>query len=72
MTTKQVIRFVENSDSTASYNEGFGTCSCEDHCGWDLCRLTIPPMECIKGTHSEWQWDDTKRAWIAQVKPGMI
>ena len=52
------------------YKKGFGSCSCEDHCGWDLCRLTLPPMECIEGTFSEWQWDDKKLAWVAQIKTG--
>ena len=29
-----------------------------------------PPEECITGTHSEWQWDEVKHAWVAQVTLG--
>ena len=54
------------------YKEGLGSCSCEDHCGWDLCRLSVAPPECIIGTFSEWQWDYVKKAWVAQVIQGNI
>ena len=46
------------------------TCSCEEHCAWDLCRLAIPPDECLRGTGSQWQWDTFKNAWIAQITQG--
>ena len=49
---------------------GDGTCHCEDHCSWDLCRLTEPPDQCLQGTNSKWQWDDVKSAWVAQIKQG--
>ena len=43
------------------------TCSCEEHCNWDLCRLVAPPIDCLRGTNSMWQWDDRKVAWVAQT-----
>ena len=51
---------------------GLGSCSCEDHCGWDGCRLVKAPGECIKGTNSEWRWDTEKAAWVAQITQGNI
>ena len=45
----------------------FGTCSCEEHCNWDLCRLVDPPRDCLRNTNSIWQWDDRKIAWVAQT-----
>ena len=56
--------------SKTYYKDGLGSCSCENHCGWDLCRLVVAPTECITGTHSKWEWDDMKRAWVAQIQPG--
>ena len=47
-----------------------GTCSCEEHCAWDLCRLTIPPGECLQGNKSQWEWDSVKNAWVAQEIQG--
>ena len=52
------------------YKNGLGSCSCEDHCGWDICRLVVAPRGCIEGTYSEWQWDHMKHAWVAQVTLG--
>ena len=52
------------------YKGALGSCSCEDHCGWDVCRLESPPDECILGSFSEWQWDTTKHGWVAQVVLG--
>ena len=52
--------------------EGPGSCSCEDHCGWDVCRLEVAPLDCIAGTYSEWQWDYVKHAWVAQITLGNI
>ena len=46
------------------------TCSCEEHCAWNLCRLTVPPHDCILETNSEWQWDTSKNAWVAQIIQG--
>ena len=46
------------------------TCSCEEHCAWDLCRLVNPPNKCLRGTRSQWQWDSFKNAWVAQVIEG--
>ena len=52
------------------FREGLGTCSCEDHCGWDVCRLVKAPNECISETFGEWQWDRIKNGWVAQVVLG--
>ena len=52
------------------YKEGLGSCSCEDHCGWDVCRLVKAPDECIQQIFSEWQWDTIKHGWVAQVVLG--
>ena len=46
------------------------TCSCGEHCAWDLCRLATPPDKCLQGTNSNWQWDKFKNAWVAQVIQG--
>ena len=54
------------------YKHGLGTCSCEDHCGWDLCRLTVAPIECLVGTNSVWKWDNVRNAWVAQITQGNI
>lgn len=53
------------------YNNEFGTCSCEEHCNWDSCRLTDPPTDCLNGLNSEWKWDYIERAWVAQVIQGI-
>ena len=54
-------------------NQGLnGSCSCEDHCSWDMCRIAVAPMECLMGTYSAWQWDYVKRAWEAQVIQGIV
>ena len=53
------------------YREGLGTCSCQDdHCNWDLCLLKDPPITCLEGTYSKWEWDNLKHAWVAQVIQG--
>ena len=49
------------------YREGLGSCSCEDHCLWDVCRLVQGPKECLLGSFSEWKWDNIKNGWVAQV-----
>ena len=58
--------------TNSRYKDGLGTCSCEDHCGWDVCRLVRPPNYCILGTFSEWQWDTKKNGWVAQVVLGKL
>ena len=61
---------IRQCPTNTQYKDGLGTCICEDHCGWDLCRLTVPPEDCISGTHGKWQWDKVKRAWVAQITLG--
>ena len=56
----------------ANYRDGDGSCSCEDHCGWDVCRLVLPPTECVDGAFSEWKWDYVMSAWVAQVTLGTL
>ena len=48
------------------------TCSCENHCSWDMCNLVHPPIECVVNTSSSWYWDSRKNAWVAQVILGNI
>ena len=50
----------------------FSTCTCQDHCRWDICRLTDPPNECLFGTGGNWIWDFREKAWIAQVTGGSM
>lgn len=54
------------------YKSDLETCSCEDHCAWDRCRLADAPAECIEGIHSEWKWDYVRNVWVAQVIQGNI
>ena len=63
---------VDGCPKDTIYKAGVGSCSCEDHCGWDVCRLIDAPLECIIGTNSEWQWDYVKSAWVAQISQGNI
>ena len=49
----------------------FDTCSCGQHCNWDMCRLDDPPNECLIGTGSAWQWDALKASWAAQITEGI-
>ena len=58
-----------------SEDERFVTCHCEDHCSWYKCKLDNPPMNCIEGENSFWQWDEKRNYWVAQMNPeptGMI
>ena len=48
----------------------FGTCNCDIHCSWDLCRVLNPPSDCLLGTHSTWKLDNAKNAWVAQLLGG--
>ena len=53
------------------YRARFEVCSCNEHCSWDLCKLSEPPEDCLQGTGAEWQWDDIKEAYIAQIIQGI-
>ena len=55
---------------SATYRRGLGVCTCNDHCSWDLCRVSEPPDDCLQGTNSEWQWDNLKNAYVAQIIDG--
>ena len=55
----------------STYREELGTCSCEEHCHWDSCRLTDPPTDCLLEIHSKWHWDYIEEAWVAQVTIGI-
>ena len=57
---------------TQHYRDRFGACTCDGHCSWDLCRKSIPPSDCLLGTHSTWKWDKVKNAWVAQIIQGNI
>ena len=48
--------------------DGKTTCFCEDHCSWNMCRLSEPPT-CqldFETTKVEWAWSPSKSNWIAQ------
>ena len=49
-------------------NEEYMTCSCEEHCSWDLCRLEEAPEACLQGTARQWVWNPIKNAWATQIK----
>ena len=53
------------------YRTELGTCSCEEHCNWDSCRLTDPPMKCLEELYSSWYWDYIRGFWVAQVIRGI-
>lgn len=53
------------------YRQRFGTCSCDSHCSWDLCRTIPPPVSCLHGTGGVWEWDMDKNAWVAQMGKGI-
>ena len=53
------------------YRSRFRVCTCDEHCSWDLCRLLEPLDDCLRGTNSEWQWDDLKNAYVAQIIIGI-
>lgn len=55
----------------SNYKEKLGTCSCDEHCTWDSCRLTIAPNDCLVDINSKWVWDPLEGAWVAQVIPGI-
>ena len=57
---------------TNIYRARFGTCSCDTHCSWDLCRSSNPPPECLLGTDSVWKLDNAKDAWVAQILEGNV
>ena len=42
------------------------TCFCEDHCSWERCSLTDPPMECLDDMNGEWKRG--KNAWVAKFR----
>ena len=52
------------------YREWFGVCTCDDHCSWDLCRTFDPPIDCLFGTNSRWEWDPPRNAWVAKIFEG--
>ena len=54
------------------YRARFGTCSCDNHCSWDVCRSIVPPLDCILGTDSNWIHDNVKNAWVAQLGSTLI
>ena len=56
--------------NTRQYRKLLGTCGCEEHCSWDVCRLEEPPNDCLHGTKSIWKWDHLKNAWVAQLLEG--
>ena len=58
--------FVNDCPINSNYRARFGTCSCDKHCSWDLCRASIPLIGCLLRTESMWMFDSLKNAWVAQ------
>ena len=69
---KESIKRTKYTKSSKVQRPDFSTCSCEDHCRWDMCRLKYPPEKCLFGTSSKWTWDLRENAWIAQRSSGNI
>ena len=63
--------FDGNCLSNNVYRERFGTCGCDIHCSWDLCRSLSPPSDCLLNTESEWKFDSVKDALVAQLLESM-
>ena len=61
----------DECEASAAYRRRFWACSCNDHCSWDMCRLSEPPKDCLLGANSEWKWDNLKNAYVAQITDGM-
>ena len=40
------------------------TCYCSDHCSWERCKISPPPLSCLYRTGSAWQW--SSRWWTAK------
>ena len=47
------------------------TCLCDEHCSWEMCNFADPPKGCLENINSNWQWDDRKNTWVAQVVLGI-
>ena len=60
------LKLIEYSIRYPIYYD-FNTCSCENHCGWDMCNIVHPPQECLLNSSSSWYWDYRKNTWVAQV-----
>ena len=46
-------------------DNGF-TCFCENHCSWEICRLNVPPSECLPTNNTKWVWNSEKLHWSLQ------
>ena len=46
--------------------DGMTTCFCEDHCSWNVCRMSDPPIFCP--SVESWKWNPLGRYWVAQGK----
>ena len=60
----------DNCISNKVYRKRFGTCSCDGHCSWDICRTLSLPSDCLLGTDSTWKLDTVKNAWVGQPLKG--
>ena len=43
------------------------TCYCADHCSWEKCKISPPPLSCLHRTGSTWQWSS---GWWTAKKIG--
>ncbi len=46
-----------NTPDMTGFMTGFYSCSCEDHCRWDRCRLDNPPTDCLSKIDAKWMRD---------------
>ena len=66
---KSIPKIPDNGCPSGTF-KGIDTCFCEDHCSWEICRLTNPPKECLSRITGKavWSLDDNADGWVAQGK----
>ena len=64
---KSIPKIPDNGCPSGTF-KGIDTCFCEDHCNWEICRLTNPPKDCLSriAGGAVWLWNDNVDEWVAQ------
>ena len=57
-----------NSECPKGTLDGKSSCFCEDHCSWNVCRLSKPSKYCGTSLRNPWSWDTSRNHWVAQGK----
>ena len=53
--------------TTGCYAPGCpATCYCEDHCSWQRCYLSHPPMDCLDDIDGYWFRKKKSDPWVAK------